>query len=161
MFKKILLSAIGAVAALAIGGAGAYFTAQVQVPDSVVRAGTVAVSTIPTSTPLAIECLAPGSTAVRTMSVLNDGTLASDIVVTAQKKAGIADFYDALTVRVSCAGTALYEGPLTTMRTTPVRLAPGATGELVFEVGLPATAGNDLAGDYAKLSLYVDAEQVH
>ncbi len=30
-----------------------------------------------------------------------------------------------------------------------------------FAVGLPATAGNELAGDYAKLTLYVDAEQVN
>jgi hypothetical protein len=58
-------------------------------------------------------------------------------------------------------GVELYNGPLATMRTTALRLAPGARGEFRFEVGLPAEAGNTLAEDYAKVSLYVDAEQAH
>jgi len=37
----------------------------------------------------------------------------------------------------------------------------GEQGVLRFAVGLPATAGNELTDDYVKLSLYVDAEQVH
>ncbi|MGV8083084.1 MAG: TasA family protein [Coriobacteriia bacterium] len=161
MLRKILFAAIGAVAALAIGSAGAYFTTQLQLPDNVIRAGTVAVSTEPTSTPLALDGLAPGLTVARTMSVVNDGTLPCDVSMTAQKKAGITAFYDALTVRVSCAGTSLYDGSLSAMKTTALRIAPGANAEVKFEVGLPSTAGNDLAGDYAKVSLYVDAEQVH
>jgi hypothetical protein len=161
MFRRVLQAGVGALVALSIGAAGAYFTAQVQVPDSVVRAGQVAVSTEPTSAPLSIDSLAPGAIAVRPLSVLNDGTLPTDITVTAAKKAGITDFYNALTCRVTCGGLELYNGTLSAMRTTPLRLAPGARGELRFEVGLPADAGNDLAEDYTKLSLYVDAEQAH
>lgn len=159
MLKKALFALIGALAAMAVGAAGSYFTAQVQAPDSVIRAGSVAVSTVPTSAPLSIDTLAPGTSAVRPMSVVNDGSLASDIVVTSKKSAGITDFYESLTCTVTCGGTPLYTGTLMSLRTLPLRLAPGAKGDLSFEVGLPADAGNALAEDYAKVSLYVDAEQ--
>lgn len=159
MFRKFALTAVGALFALSIGAAGAYFTTQVQVADSVIRAGTVAVSAEPTTAPLSIDSLAPGVTSVRPLTVVNDGTLPVDVIVTASKKAGITEFYDALTCRVTCAGTEVYDGSLTALRTTPVRLSPAARSEWRFEVGLPASAGNGLAGDYVKLSLYVDAEQ--
>lgn len=161
MFRRALFATVGAIAAIAVGAAGAYFTAQVQVPDSVIRAGSVSISTLPTSAPLAIDALAPGATAVRPMSVVNDGALASDIVVTSKKSAGITEFYDSLACTVTCGGTPLYAGNLSSLRTLPLRLAPGARGELRFEVGLPSEASNSLAEDYAKISLYVDAEQAH
>ncbi|TLM79443.1 MAG: hypothetical protein FDZ75_08835 [Actinobacteria bacterium] len=121
----------------------------------------MAISTEPTSAPLSVDSLAPGTTAIRSLSVLNDGTLPTDITVTAAKKAGITEFYEALTCRVTCGGTPVYDGSLSSMRTTALRLAPGARAELRFELGLPPDAGNSLAEDYAKLSLYVDAEQAH
>lgn len=161
MIKRMLFAIVGACAAIAVGAAGAYFAAQVQVPESVIRAGSVAISTLPTSAPLAIDALAPGATETRPMSVVNDGSLPVDVVATASKKAGITEFYDALNCRVSCAGTSVYEGPLAKLRTAPLRIAPGARGELRFEVSLPATATDSLAGDYAKVSLYIDAEQAH
>lgn len=156
-----MYAVLGAVAALSIGAAGAYFTTQVQVPDSVIKAGTVAISTEPTSAPLSLDTLAPGATTVRALSVLNDGSLPVDVIVTAVKKAGITDFFNALTCRVSSNGTLLYEGPMSALKSAPIQLGSGTRGDLRFEVGLPADAGNDLAGDYAKVSLYVDAEQSH
>jgi len=161
MFKKVVFSVIGAVLAVSIGAAGAYFTAQVQVPDSIIRAGSVAISTEPTSAPLAIDSLAPGTTVPRSLTVLNDGSLPISVVVTAAKKAGITEFYEALTCRASVDGTQLYDGPLSMLRTLPLQLGAGARGELRFDVGLPETVGNTIAGDYAKVSLYVDAEQSH
>jgi hypothetical protein len=161
MYKRVLLSAIGAFSALCIGAAGAYFTAQIQVADSVIRSGAVAISTVPTTSPLTIDALAPGETAVRPLAVVNDGSLPADISVSAQKKAGITEFFNLLTVRVSCNGTELYNGALSAMKTAPLRLASGARGDLKFELGLPADATNASSGDYAKVSLYVDAEQAH
>jgi len=161
MLRRLVTTLAGALLALSIGAAGAYFTAQVQVADSVIRGGSVAVSTEPTTAPLSIDALAPGTVAVRPMTVVNDGTLPADIIVTASKKAGITEFYEALTCRATCGGIELYSGPLASMRTAPIRLAPGARGEMRYEVGLPADAGNSLADDYVKLSLYVDAEQAH
>ena len=161
MFKKVVFGLLGAALAMSIGAAGAYFTAQVQVPDSLIQAGTVAISTEPTSAPLSIDSLAPGGTSVRSLTVVNEGTLPVDVIVTAVKKAGITAFYDALTCRVSSGGTLLYEGPLSTLKSAPVQLGAAGRGEFRFEVGLPETVGNDLSGDYAKVSLYVDAEQSH
>ena len=161
MLRKMLYSMLGALAAISIGAAGAYFTTQVQVPDSMIKSGTIAISTEPTSAPLSIDALAPGATSIRSLSVQNSGSLPVDIVVTAAKKAGITDFYNALTCRVSAGDTQVYEGPLSTLQTAPLQLSAGARGDLRFEVGLPAEVGNDLAGDYAKVSLYVDAEQSH
>lgn len=161
MIRKLVLAAIGGALALTFGVASAYFTTQAQAPDSVIRAGTVAISSEPTSAPLSIDSLAPGATSVRPLTVLNKGTLSVDVVTTVAKKAGITDFYNALTCRVSDGTTMLYDGSLSAMRTTPVRIAPGARSELQFEIGLPAAAGNDLAGDYARVTVYVDAEQSH
>jgi len=161
MMKRILLTAIGALAAMSVGAAGTYFAAQVQVADSVIQAGSVAVSTVPTTAPLSVSAMAPGTVSVRSLSIVNDGALPSDIVVTASKKAGITEFYEALGARVSCSGTEVYSGSLSALRTAPLRLAPGARSDLRFEVSLPATATNSLAGDYARVSLYVDAEQAH
>jgi hypothetical protein len=158
--RRFVFATLALLAVMMVGVAGAYFTAQAQVPDNVVRAGSVAVSTEPTAAAMSIDALAPGSVVTRTLTVVSDGTLPSRVVVTAAKKAGITAFYDALTVRVTSAGAVLYEGALSLMRTTPLTLAPGARCQIDFAVGLPATAGNELAGDYAKLTLYVDAEQV-
>jgi hypothetical protein len=161
MFRTLLTTAAGALLALSIGAASAYFTAQVQVPDSLIKGGSVAVSAEPTSAPLSIDALAPGTTAQRPMTVVNDGSLPADIVVTASKKAGITEFYEALTCKATCGGVELYDGKLSAMRTSALRLAPGARAEMRFDVGLPTDAGNALAADYVKLSLYVDAEQAH
>lgn len=161
MLRRILTTAAGALLALTIGAAGAYFTAQIQVPENVIRAGNVMVSAEPTSAAISVDSLAPGLTATRALSVHNSGTLPTDIVVTAVKKAGITEFYESLACTATCGGVELYAGPLAQFRTTALRLAPGARGELRFELGLPADAGNALADDYAKVSLYVDAEQAH
>jgi len=161
MLKKLLYAMLGALAAISIGAAGAYFTTQVQVPDSLIKSGTIAISTEPTSAPLSLDSLAPGTTSIRSLSVHNSGSLPVGIVVTAAKKAGITDFYNALTCRVSNAENLLYDGPLSTLQTAPLELNAGTRSELRFEVGLPAETGNDLAGDYARISLYVDAEQLH
>jgi hypothetical protein len=159
--KRFYMFVIACLATLTIGAAGAYFTGEAQVAENVIKAGTVAISTEPTSAAISIDALAPGATATKPLTVVNDGTLPVSVVVTAAKKAGITDFYEALTCRVTADGAVVYEGLLSAMRTTPVTLNTGARAQFQFAIGLPATAGNDLAGDYAKLSLYVDAEQVH
>lgn len=159
--KRLLVVAAVVALVAGLGTAGAYFTAQTDVPDNYIRSGSVLVSTEPTSAALSIDSLAPGGTTERTLSVANTGSLASTVVVTAAKKAGITDFYNALTCRVTHEGALLYEGPINALRTVPVTLAPTERARLSFAVGLPATAGNDLAGDYVRLTVYVDAEQAH
>lgn len=159
--KRFILFVLTCLAGLTIGSAGAYFTGQAQVPDNIIKAGSVAISTEPTSCALSVEALSPGTTVTKPLNVVNDGDLPASVVVTAAKKAGITEFYDALTCRVASSGTTLYEGSLTALRTTPLQLAAGSHAQLQVSVGLPASAGNELSGDYAKLTLYVDAEQVH
>jgi hypothetical protein len=159
--KRILYSLVGAVLALTVGFAGAYFTARVEVADSMIRGGTVQISAEPTSAALSIESLAPGTTATKPLTVRNDGNLPVNVVVTAAKKAGITDFYDALTCRVTSDGALLYEGPMSTLKSVPLGLPVGGSAPLQFAVSLPETAGNDLAADYAKVSVYIDAEQAH
>jgi hypothetical protein len=159
--KRIVLFVLSCFAVLTIGAAGAYFTGEAQVPENMIKAGAVAISTEPTSAAISMDALAPGVTITKPLTVVNSGDLPVDFVVTAAKKAGITEFYDALTCRVVVDGTAVYEGPVTAMRTTPLALAAGARTQVLFSMSLPATAGNELAGDYAKLTLYVDAEQVH
>jgi Camelysin metallo-endopeptidase len=159
--KKFVMFVLTSLAVLTVGAAGAYFTSQAQVAENTIKAGTVAVSTEPTSAAISIDALAPGSTASKTLTVVNDGNLPESIVVTGAKKAGTTAFYEALTVRVTADGVALYDGPMTGLRTSPLSITPGARSQLQFAVGLPAAVGNDLAGTYAKLTLYIDAEQVH
>ena len=159
--KRIVLFVIGCYAALTIGAAGAYFTSQSSTAENIVRAGSVAISTEPTSAAINIEALAPGGTVTQPMTVVNNGNLPVSVIVTAAKKAGITEFWEALTCRVIVDGVAVYDGPLSTLRTTPVTMVTGARMQFQFAIGLPATAGNELAGDYAKMTLYVDAEQVN
>ncbi|HEY3317325.1 MAG TPA: hypothetical protein VGK50_02730 [Coriobacteriia bacterium] len=159
--RRILYLLVGACLALGVGLAGAYFTSRAEVPGSVIRAGSVAVSAEPTSAALSIEALAPGAPVTRPLVVVNDGNLPVTVVVTAAKKAGITDFYNSLTCTVTADGASLYEGSLSALSTTPLAIASGSRAQMQFAIGLPENAGNDLAGDYAKLSLYVDAEQVH
>lgn len=159
--KRSILIVLAIGLAACVGSAGAYFTGQAEVPDNIIKAGAVSVSTEPTSAAISIDSLSPGGVVERSMTLLNDGSLPSSVVVTGAKKAGITDFYNALTCRVTSGGTSVYDGPLSLLHSTPLELAPGATARLSFAIGLPATAGNDLAGDYVKLTLYFDAEQVH
>jgi hypothetical protein len=159
--KKVVLFVVGCYAVLTLGAAGAYFTSQSQTAENIVRAGTVAISTEPTSAAINIEAMAPGVTVTQPMTVVNSGNLPVSVVVTAAKKAGITEFYEALTCRVIADGVALYDGTLSGLRTSPLRMGAGTRTQFQFAIGLPATAGNELAGDYAKLTLYVDAEQVN
>lgn len=159
--RRFIWFAVGAMLALSLTVASAYFTGQAQVPDSVIRAGAVTVSAEPTSAALSIDAVAPGAVQTRTLAIRNTGDLAADLVVTGSKKAGITEFYNALTCKVMRGESVLFDGPLNALRTAPVTLAAGEQGVLRFAVGLPATAGNELAEDYVRLTLYVDAEQVH
>ncbi len=159
--KRFLLWTVAGLAVLAIGSAGAYFTAQAKVPDNVVQVGTVSVSTEPSSAALSIDGLAPGATVTRSLAVINDGKMPASVVVTATKTAGITALWEALTVRVTCEGRALYNGPLSTLALAPLSMPEGSRSQLDFAIGLPGTAGNDLQGDYVKFTLYVNAEQVH
>ncbi len=158
--KRVAFVTIAMLAVLMVGAAGAYFTAQAQVPENVIRAGTIAISTEPTSSALSVDALSPGMVVVRPLAVVNDGVAPVSVVVTVAKKAGITEFWNALTCHVTCDGAILYDGPMSALRTTAMQLAPGALATLQFGIGLPATFGNELSADYAKLTVYVDAEQV-
>lgn len=162
--RKVLLGTVATIAAvmmtLGAGFTGAYFTGQAKVPDNLIKAGSVAISAEPTSAALSVPSLAPGTTVQRSVTVVNDGTLPVEVVVSAAKSAGITTFWEALATTATANGGQVYAGPLATMKTLPVRLEPGQRAELGFGLGVPAAAGNDMAGDYAKFSLVVDAQQV-
>jgi predicted ribosomally synthesized peptide with SipW-like signal peptide len=142
-----------------VSSASAYFTAQSQVPDNVIRTGTVAVASEPVTSAISAEGLAPGIPETRTLTVRNTGSLPSDVVVTGAKKMGITAFYDAMTVRVLHGDRVVYSGALNALKTAPVALDPGESAALRFEMMLPASAGNTLADTYVRMTLYVDAEQ--
>ncbi len=159
--KRFVLVVLAILVAACAGSAGAYFTGQAEVADNIIRAGGVAVSCEPTSAAICVDSIAPGTMSERSFTVVNSGALPASFVVTGAKKAGITDFYNALTCRVAADGAVVYDGPINALRTAPFELAPGARARLTFNLGLPASAGNDLSGDYVKMSFYVDAEQVH
>lgn len=158
--KRLLVIAAGLCAVLLLS-AGAYFTDRVEVPESMIRAASVDISAEPTRAALSIDGLAPGLTATRTVNVLNEGDLPVDVVMTCAKKAGITAFWNSLTCRVSCDGGVLYDGLLAEMRTEPMPMQACSTAPVRFAVSMPATATNDMAGDYVKVSVYFDAEQAH
>ncbi len=157
--KRIVLLLCAVCVAASVGVAGAYFTVQRSVADNVIRAGTVSVSTEPTASAVSVENLAPGAAEVRWLTVTNDGTLPADVVVTGAKKAGITAFYNLLECSVTHGSTEVYRGLLSEMKTAPVRLDPAESATLGFAVLLPAETTSAVAGDYVRLTLYVDAEQ--
>jgi hypothetical protein len=157
--KRLLVYAAIVTAVLSVGGARAFFTAQTEMKDSIITAGTVGVSVEPTSAALTIDALAPGETVSRAIEVRNTGTLGFDAITTAAKKAGITDFWNALQCRATCEGVELYAGPLATMRTAPIRVPTGGSVRVTYAITLPADADNSLQGDYVKASVYIDAEQ--
>lgn len=159
--KRLLVVAAVLAAVLSVGGAGAYFTAQTEVKDNLIQAGTVTMSVEPTSAALNIAGIAPGETVTRTIEIRNSGALTFDAVTTAAKKAGITAFWSALTCRVTSDGVVLYDGPLSGLKTAPVRVPAGRTVTLSYAIGLPSAVGNDLMGDYVRASVYIDAEQAH
>lgn len=159
--KRIMIYAVVLAAALSAGGARAYFTAQTEVKDNLITAGTVALSSEPTSAALSIDALAPGETVSKSIEVRNTGSLPVDAVSTAAKKAGITDFWNALQCRVTCEGTEIYNGPLSAMRTSAVRIPSASSVNVTYAVTLPASADNALQGDYVRASVYIDAEQAH
>lgn len=157
--KRMLVIATAVAAVLAVGGARAYFTAQTEVKDNLIKAGSVSMSVEPTSAALSIDPVAPGETVFRSVDVNNTGALSIDVTTTAAKKAGYTDLWNALACRVTHDGVEIYSGPISAMRTTPVRVAPDQKATIRYAVSLPVDAGNDLMGDYVRASLYIDAEQ--
>ena len=158
--KRVLTYAAVVAAVLSIGGARAYFTAQTEVKDNTITAGTLQVSVEPTSSALMIDGLAPGETVSKTVEITNTGSIGCEAVTSAAKKAGITDFWTALQCRAVSNGVELYSGPLSTLKTDPIRVDAGRSATITYSVGLPTTAGNDLQGDYVRASVYVDAEQL-
>lgn len=159
--KKIVLWVVAATMMVALGSAGAYFTAQAKVADNVVTAGDLTLSAEPASAALSVDGLAPGTSVTKPLTVVNDGNMPLNVVVTAVKTAGITEFWNALTCKVTSDGAPLYDGPLSALRTASLAIQPATRSTLQVTIGLPDTAGNDLSGDYAKFTAYVDAEQVH
>ncbi len=157
--KRIVLLICVALCAGGIGFAGAYFTAQQSIPDNVIRAGTVAVAAAPASEAISMENLAPGTPQSRTLSVTNTGSLPVGVSVTGARRAGITAFYNVLECTVTAGGTAVYNGLLSELATTPVPLAPGESSDLEFSVLIPPGVANSLASDHVRLTLYVNAEQ--
>lgn len=158
--KRLLAYAAIIAAMLSIGGARAYFTAQTEVKDNIITVGALTMSVEPTSSALSVDGLAPGEIVSKSIEVRNTGTLDCEAVTSAAKKAGISDLWAALQCRAVCDGVELYSGPLSTLKTAPVRVQAGRSVRITYSVGLPTTAGNDLQGDYVKASVYVDAEQL-
>lgn len=160
MMRKVVFGVVGAILAMSMGAAGAYYTAQVRVPDNMIRAGGVEFSTEPTSSAISIDAMGPGMTESRQLALINTGTLAADAIITPTKSAGITNLYNDLTCKVTCGTTVLYDGQLATLSTTPLRLAPAARADLRFDVGLPLTV-ESRPGDYVKITLNIDGEQAH
>ncbi len=142
-----------------VGFAGAYFTAQQSVPDNVISAGTVAVAAEPASEAISMENLAPGTPQSRTLKVSNTGSLPVGVTVTEAKRAGITVFYNVLTCVVTHEGETIYEGSLAGLSTAPVLLGPGESTDLDFAVCIPPGVPRTMAGDYVRVTLYVNAEQ--
>lgn len=161
MRKVLLAGCLVSLIAAGIGQAGAYFNAQTSVPDNVITCGSVEVSCEPTAGALDIPAIAPGMTVSDTLSIKNTGTLGVDVIVTGAKKAGFTALYEALECKVTHGTTALYEGGLAALRTAALVVPAGGTEDLTFEVTLPVDSDDGLQGDYVRMTLYVDAEQVH
>lgn len=160
--RRAILAALCAASLVAsIAQAGAYFTARTSIADNVITVGTVSISAEPTASALSVPVLGPGQTVVRAVTVSNGGSLDADVILTAAKKAGYTDVYESLTCRVLRGTDVLYEGSMSGLRTTPTRVDAGGEVEMRFELGLPPTADDGLQGDYVRLTLYADAEQVH
>ena len=157
--KKLVLLVCVACLAASVGVAGAYFGVQRSVADNVVTAGKVSVVTDPTVSALVMDDLAPGTADVRWMTVTNDGSLPTDVIVTNARRAGITAFYNVLECTVTNGDTEIYSGLLSQMQTDPVALAPGESANLGFEIVIPAEANNSFAGDHTRFTLYFDAQQ--
>ncbi len=160
MNRVLALAAVVAVV-LSVGGARAYFTAETEVRDNVITAGTVAVSVEPSAAALSMDPVAPGQTTTRTVSVTNTGLLPVDAVTTMEKKAGYVALWNVMGCRVVCEGTELYAGPASAMRTAAVRIDPGVTKVLEYGITLSPECDNDVQGDYVRTTLYVNAEQAY
>jgi glucose/arabinose dehydrogenase len=156
--RRILYLLVGACLALAVGFAGAYFTARTEVANSVIRGGTVAISAEPTSAALSIDALAPGSTVQRSVVVLNDGNLPVNVVVSAAKKAGISDFYEALTCRVTAEDGSLLVSDTGNKRL--IRVDPRGGRAAVVAAGLRTPMGLVLEPSGAALVLEFDSHSL-
>ena len=151
------------VLGLAGGSTVAYLNDSTTNAENIFRVGTVSVGLDPTSTAFDVPTLAPGGQVTETIGVKNDGSLPFAFTMSARKTAGFADVYDALTCTVTSvdATSALYSGALAGLASAPSVVAPGSVKPLMVTVGLPASAGNDISGDYCKVSFDVAAEQQH
>lgn len=161
-FVRLLL--LGLLLAGVVGGSTyAYLNDSATNADNVFRLGTVDVSLEPSSALFNVAALAPGGETTATLAVNNRGTLPYLFTMKARKTAGYTAVFEALTCAVTTVSddTVIYAGPLSALSSAPRLVAPGATQELCVAVGLPSTAGNELAGDYCKVSFDVAAEQMH
>lgn len=144
------------------GGTHAYLSDSATNAENVFRVGTVKVSLEPSASAFDVPALAPGSEATATLTVKNAGTLPYLFTVKARKTAGYTAVWDALSCSVLAEedGSVLYSGALAGLGSAPRLVPAGSTCRLRVAVGLPATAGDTVAGDYCKVSFDVAAEQV-
>ncbi len=159
--KRFVLVVLAILVAACAGSAGAYFTGQAEVADNIIRAGGVAVSCEPTSAAICVDSIAPGTMSERSFTVVNSGALPASFVVTGAKKAGITDFYKRTDVPGCGRRRRRVRRPDQRAAYRAVRAGSGRPGAAHVQPRASASAGNDLSGDYVKMSFYVDAEQVH
>jgi len=157
--KRLWLLAIGVALVICVSVASAYFTARIQVQDNVIRAGAVSIASLPATSAISAEGVAPGVSTIRQLQIDNTGSLPVEIVVTGSRRSGITALYDALLVRVHHGERLVYDGNLNALRTIPVELGIGGTATLDFAITLPPGSPNSLMGDHANVTLNIDAEQ--
>lgn len=119
MLKRIAMSlaTIAAVAVLAIGATGAYFSDEERILGNTVATGTLELAVDHgENKPWDISNFAPGyATPWEWASVTNTGSIGGNLTVTAQQTGGSTDLYDALNIEVrlnNSGGPVLYNGPV-------------------------------------------------
>ncbi|MEW6727394.1 MAG: SipW-dependent-type signal peptide-containing protein [Bacillota bacterium] len=162
MRKSVLLVMVYAVLVLglAAGGTLAWFTATASNDDNVFTSGTLIIgaSNAGANTGTMNFMGEPGKSTSYTVTVKNLGSLPFWYKVSAALEGGDSDLYDALVVSID--GGPEMPLPSLTDHVLNLNLASGAQEDKTFTIKLPTSAGNNLQGKSATISLTFHAEQV-
>ncbi|MFT4083269.1 MAG: SipW-dependent-type signal peptide-containing protein [Nocardioides sp.] len=175
------LLALGAVAALGVGGTWAQWTDSATVEGITITTGGLdlqidgedSVDDVDDGVGLSVSGMVPGSTTAAVLTVTNSGTVALGYTAAAAASTG-SELAGVLTVDVSAGGTvsgsgtsatctggtAVDTGTLTTSIVSAARtLAAGASEELCVQVTLPTDAASSLQSASTTVTLTFTASQ--
>lgn len=161
---RLTLIVISLVVALLAGRyqAHARLSQLVSIKNNVIQTGRLTVTAAPAEAWFAASNLAPGEQYDRKVTVSNNGSVSTRLMLTARKAAGYSTVFNALRLRIAVGNSEIFNDSLSKLSAVEIvsALPPQESLEADLRLYLPADVNNEAADSYTNVTFDLIAEQI-